>query len=232
MNQPKRVSIARATTCHWLEFFGNGSDASSMNLLDTKHHKKPSTMRSSSKIARGVLILFFLTPLLINTKADKSSTTMWRTNIVTHAPTTSPTTSTKNRKQEQQECSSGMNGDQGNQLAFLSDLRTKYADQPTFLQAVEEMALNLLPLFEDADNGDFYKRAFLALALPERIISFRVPWEDDNGNIQYNRGWRVEFSRYATFDLLTLICPLYYHSIILLTETDHHDSQYFKIIAS
>jgi hypothetical protein len=84
-----------------------------------------------------------------------------------------------------------------NNLAFLDDLRTKYADQPTFIQAVEEMALNLLPLFEDADLGDFYKRSFLALAEPERIISFRVPWEDDNGHIHYNRGWRVEFSRYG-----------------------------------
>ena len=84
------------------------------------------------------------------------------------------------------------NGD----LSFLDDLRTKYSHQPTFIQAVEEMALNLLPLFEDPDNGAFYKRAFVTMAEPERAISFRVPWEDDSGKIQFNKGFRIEFSRY------------------------------------
>lgn len=86
-----------------------------------------------------------------------------------------------------------------NDLAFLNDLRTKYANQPTFIQAVEEMASNLIPLFEDPNLGDLYKRSFVALAEPERTISFRVPWEDDQGKIHYNRGWRVEFSRYVHY---------------------------------
>jgi hypothetical protein len=77
--------------------------------------------------------------------------------------------------------------------ALLEDLRTKYPHQPTFLQAVEEMALSLQDLLL-AD--EFYRRAFLALAEPERIISFRVPWMDDAGNARFNRGWRVEFCRY------------------------------------
>lgn len=80
-------------------------------------------------------------------------------------------------------------------LDFLEDLRKKYSHQPTFLQAVEEMAMALLPLFRDEKDGKFYQRAFLALTEPERTISFKVPWEDDKGNIQINRGWRVEFSR-------------------------------------
>jgi len=79
-------------------------------------------------------------------------------------------------------------------LGFLDDLRRKYPHQPTFLQAVEEMALSLLPLFEDPDQGTFYKRAFLAMAEPERVIAFRVPWEDDQGRMHFNRGWRVEQS--------------------------------------
>ena len=72
-------------------------------------------------------------------------------------------------------------------LDFLNDLRKKYSHQPTFLQAVEEMAMALLPLFEDETNGAFYQRAFLAMTEPERAISFRVSWEGDNGNIQFNR---------------------------------------------
>jgi len=82
-------------------------------------------------------------------------------------------------------------------LDFLDDLRQKYPHQPTFLQAVEEMALSISSLFTDPEQGAFYQRAFLAMTEPERAISFRVPWEDDAGNMHYNRGWRVEFSRYV-----------------------------------
>ncbi|KAL7518718.1 hypothetical protein ACHAWX_003527 [Stephanocyclus meneghinianus] len=77
---------------------------------------------------------------------------------------------------------------------FLDDLRAKYSHQPVFLQAVEEMALAIEPLFHDSVNGEFYKRAFLYMTEPERMISFHVPWMDDAGNLQVNRGWRVEFS--------------------------------------
>eukprot|EP00804_Cyclotella_cryptica_P012366 CCRYP_010823-RB/>CCRYP_010823-RB protein AED:0.35 eAED:0.35 QI:39/1/1/1/1/1/4/789/342 len=77
---------------------------------------------------------------------------------------------------------------------FLDDLRAKYPHQPVFLQAVEEMALAIEPLFHDTVNGDFYKRAFLYMTEPERMISFHVPWTDDEGNLKVNRGWRVEFS--------------------------------------
>ena len=80
-------------------------------------------------------------------------------------------------------------------LDFLEDLRKKYSHQPTFLQAVEEMAMALLPLFQDEKDGAFYQRAFLAMAEPERVISFRVPWMSDDGKMHVNRGWRVEFSR-------------------------------------
>jgi glutamate dehydrogenase (NADP+) len=79
-------------------------------------------------------------------------------------------------------------------LDFLSDLNHKYGHQPVFLQCVQEIAVSLLPLFDDPENGDFYKRAFLTMAEPERCISFRVPWVDDQGKSRVNRGWRVEFS--------------------------------------
>jgi hypothetical protein len=79
--------------------------------------------------------------------------------------------------------------------SFLAPLREKYAHQPTFLQAVEEMAESLMPIFADKQKGEFYKRAFLVMTEPERSISFRVNWTDDQGNLRTNRGWRVEFSR-------------------------------------
>lgn len=80
-------------------------------------------------------------------------------------------------------------------LDFLEDLRRKYPHQPIFLQAVEEMAVSLVDLFEDPDKGDFYKRTFIIMTEPERAISFRVPWMDDSGIMQINRGWRIEFNR-------------------------------------
>ena len=81
------------------------------------------------------------------------------------------------------------------ELSFLTDLKSKYSHQPTFLQAVEEMAISLKPLFKDPEKGDFYRRAFLAMAEPERTIKFRVSWMNDKGELRFNRGWRVEFSR-------------------------------------
>jgi len=79
---------------------------------------------------------------------------------------------------------------------FLEDLKMNYKHQPCFLQAVEEMAKSLEPLFLDPEKGELFKRSFLLLTEPERIISFRVNWENDQGQLQTNRGWRVEFSRY------------------------------------
>ena len=92
-----------------------------------------------------------------------------------------------------------MTSSSSSSLDFLQDLREKYPHQPTFLQAVEEMALSLVDLFDDPEEGDFYKRAFLVMTEPERVLAFRVPWMDDEGNYRYNRGWRVEFNRYVFY---------------------------------
>lgn len=77
---------------------------------------------------------------------------------------------------------------------LLQDLKKNYAHQPTFLQAVTEMAISLEDLLE---TDSFYKQAFLVMTEPERTISFRVPWMDDQGQMRHNRGWRVEFSRFV-----------------------------------
>jgi len=76
----------------------------------------------------------------------------------------------------------------------LQEFKKKYSHQPLFIQAVEEMASSLNPLFQHPTKGSYYKKAFLVLLEPERIISFRVPWVDDNGKLHINKGYRVEFS--------------------------------------
>ena len=66
-------------------------------------------------------------------------------------------------------------------------------NEPEFYQAVEEMLETLDPV---ADRHPEYieKGVFDMIVEPERVIKFRVPWMDDNGNIQVNRGYRVQFN--------------------------------------
>ena len=75
----------------------------------------------------------------------------------------------------------------------ISDVKKKNADQPEFIQAVTEVLESLRPVVE-ADPR--YQEAALLerLVEPERIIMFRVPWVDDNGKVQVNRGYRVQFN--------------------------------------
>ena len=65
-------------------------------------------------------------------------------------------------------------------------------DQPEFLQAVLEMAGSLETLFE---SNLAYFETFKILCEPERIITFRIPWLDDEQNLHINRGWRVQFNQ-------------------------------------
>jgi len=131
------------------------------------HRLKPTT-------ALIALIIFILN----NLQLIQATTTM----------ATATTTTNKIMQTNPQSCTNPT------KFEFLNDLRKKYPHQPVFLQAVEEMALSIEPLFSDPVNGDFYKKAFLYLTEPERMISFHVPWMDDQGIQHVNRGWRVEFS--------------------------------------
>jgi glutamate dehydrogenase (NADP+) len=66
-------------------------------------------------------------------------------------------------------------------------------DQPEFLQAVTEVLTTLEPMIEK--NPQYQKAAILErITEPERQIIFRVPWVDDNGKVQVNRGFRVQFN--------------------------------------
>ena len=75
----------------------------------------------------------------------------------------------------------------------LAELRERYADQPEFIQAADEVLESIAPA---VDANPAYEEAGLLerLVEPERVIMFRVPWVDDEGKVQVNRGYRVEFN--------------------------------------
>lgn len=75
----------------------------------------------------------------------------------------------------------------------IAKVEQNYAHQPEFIQAVKEVAMTIEKVY--ADNPKFETlQVFERLCEPDRIISFRVNWENDKGEIQVNRGWRVQFS--------------------------------------
>ena len=77
--------------------------------------------------------------------------------------------------------------------AFMNRVSLKNAHEPEFLQAVQEVAEAVIPFIEQNPK---YKttRILDRIVEPERTIMFRVPWLDDNGDVQVNRGYRVEFN--------------------------------------
>lgn len=76
----------------------------------------------------------------------------------------------------------------------LEKVRAKNASEPEFLQAVDEVLNSLRPVIE-ANEEKYRKDALLErLCEPERQFKFRVPWVDDNGQVQVNTGYRVQFN--------------------------------------
>ncbi len=75
----------------------------------------------------------------------------------------------------------------------LDELKVRYADQKEFLQTAEEVLDSLRPVIEA--NPQYEAEGLLErLVEPERVIIFRVPWVDDAGKVQVNRGYRVQFN--------------------------------------
>ena len=75
----------------------------------------------------------------------------------------------------------------------LEELKAKNPGQDEFIQATTEVLLSLAPVIEQ--HPEYEKASLLErLVEPERQIMFRVPWVDDNGNVQVNRGYRVQFN--------------------------------------
>lgn len=77
--------------------------------------------------------------------------------------------------------------------AFMDKMKASHGHEAEFLQAVHEVAEAVIPVIEENPK---YKAAKILdrIVEPERVIMFRVPWLDDNGEVQVNRGYRVEFN--------------------------------------
>ncbi|MCD8224948.1 MAG: NADP-specific glutamate dehydrogenase [Clostridiales bacterium] len=83
-------------------------------------------------------------------------------------------------------------------MSYVDEIYAKVVEQnpgePEFHQAVKEV-LDSLRLVIDANEDKYRKAGILErFTEPERIISFRVPWVDDKGNVQVNKGYRVQFN--------------------------------------
>jgi Glutamate dehydrogenase/leucine dehydrogenase len=75
----------------------------------------------------------------------------------------------------------------------IAKVKTLDKDQPEFIQAVTEVLTTLKPTEEK--HPEFVKaKIYERIVEPDRVIIFRVPWEDDNGEIHVNRGFRVQFN--------------------------------------
>ena len=76
---------------------------------------------------------------------------------------------------------------------FIKEVAAKNVGEPEFLQAVEEVAEVIIPFMQE--NSKYNNKMLLErMVEPERAITFRVSWLDDDGNIQINRGYRIEFN--------------------------------------
>lgn len=76
---------------------------------------------------------------------------------------------------------------------IIEDVTAKNADQPEFIQAVTEVLDSLRDVF-DQDSKYEENSILERMVEPERAVMFRVPWLDDKGKIQVNRGYRVQFN--------------------------------------
>ncbi|WP_299128570.1 NADP-specific glutamate dehydrogenase [uncultured Winogradskyella sp.] len=77
--------------------------------------------------------------------------------------------------------------------AFLEEVKKRNGHEPEFLQAVQEVAETVIPYIIEHEiyHG---KNILLRMVEPERLISFRVSWVDDSGEIQVNRGYRIQMN--------------------------------------
>lgn len=77
--------------------------------------------------------------------------------------------------------------------AFMDEVAVRNSHEPEFLQAVLEVAEVIIPFIEKTPKYQG-KKLLERMVEPERVIMFRVPWTDDAGNTQINRGFRIEMN--------------------------------------
>ncbi|MBU2907133.1 NADP-specific glutamate dehydrogenase [Arenibacter algicola] len=77
--------------------------------------------------------------------------------------------------------------------AFMDEVKGRNSHEPEFIQAVQEVAETVIPYISNHEiyNG---KNILLRMVEPERLISFRVSWVDDDGEIHVNRGYRIQMN--------------------------------------
>lgn len=76
---------------------------------------------------------------------------------------------------------------------FIANVAELNPNEPEFIQAVTEVAETVIPFIEE--NEAYQNQMLLErMVEPERTLLFRVPWTDDQGNIQVNKGYRIEFN--------------------------------------
>ena len=76
---------------------------------------------------------------------------------------------------------------------FLNKVSARNQNEPEFMQAVHEVAETVIPFIEK--NKKYQNKMLLErMVEPERVMMFRVPWLDDQGNIQVNRGFRIQMN--------------------------------------
>ena len=77
--------------------------------------------------------------------------------------------------------------------AFMAEVTAQNPNEPEFIQAVQEVAETVIPFI--ADHPKYAEHRILErMVEPERTIMFRVPWTDDSGQVQVNKGYRIEFN--------------------------------------
>ena len=82
-------------------------------------------------------------------------------------------------------------GDHVDFATFMEGVKKRNPHQPEFVQAVQEVAEDIFGFIEDKEA--YHSEQILRrIAEPDRVVSFRVCWEDDNGNIRVQRGYRIQ----------------------------------------